>query len=328
MVALCSVNTLECQFSVCEFHDNEFFTELDFYLAQIGPKECIIPAGNTDELQKLEKVLSRSGILVEKVKKTEYSHAKLDQDLNRLLYFYEDQQRNSAMLPEFALTDAMNCLQVAIKYLGLQDSEGNFGQFKLGLLETSQYMRVDNTALLGLNFLPKPGESPKDSTTKLTSVFGLLNNCCTTHGQRLLDQWIKHPLKDINLITERLEIVEQLVTNSEVRQSLRNSVLPSLPDLLPDVKKLSSKRATLQHCYNIYMAVDSMMVVVQTLRKLENKYADGMLVEPLVDLLTDMENYQKMIEETIDLNAVKLGEYLINPNFKKELLGKFRVFML
>lgn len=44
-----------------------------------------------------------------------------------------------------------------------------------------------------------------------------------------------------------------------------------------------------------------------------------MITIPLKELVNDMEKYQTMIEETIDLNLVERGEFLIQSGFDDEL---------
>lgn len=96
----------------------------------------------------------------------------------------------------------------------------------------------------------------------------MLDNCVTSQGTRLLEQWIKQPLKDINLINERLDIVESLQKDSHVRSELQSSILTRLPDLLMLSKKLSSKRANLQDCYRIYQIVGAIPKLIKLLNEL------------------------------------------------------------
>ncbi|KAF5298622.1 hypothetical protein FQR65_LT09718 [Abscondita terminalis] len=114
MVALSCINSTESQFLVSEFSDDELFTDLQAVIAQITPKECIIPLGDSPELVSLKTMLERNHVLVSKVKKSEFTGDDIDQDLNRLLYFVEGEQRNSRTLRETDLKNAMSCLQALL----------------------------------------------------------------------------------------------------------------------------------------------------------------------------------------------------------------------
>lgn len=64
---------------------------------------------------------------------------------------------------------------------------------------------MDAAAVRALNLLPGPGSN---SLNKHHSVLGLLDRCRTPQGHRLLAQWVKQPLRDLNAVTERLDIVQ------------------------------------------------------------------------------------------------------------------------
>ncbi|KAF5287694.1 hypothetical protein FQA39_LY15794 [Lamprigera yunnana] len=320
-LAVGCVNTTECQFFVSEFNDNELLTELDSLVAQVGPKECIIPSGESPELVSLKTMLERSKILVTKIKRTEFVSEDIDQDLNRLLYFFDGQQRNAKALPAINLTGAMGCLQAAINYLNLTGDESNHNQFKLSTFNIHNFVRLDNAAITALNLIPKPGVSGNNQANMYTSILGVLDKCCTPQGHRLLAQWLKQPLRDENLINERLEVVEALINDSEMRHTLVTNSLTRTPDLLILTKKLSNHKATLQDCYRIYQTVNSIPSMVNRLRNSGNSFIKCTLVDPLCDLLIDMEKYQEMIERTLDLDYVDRGEYFIKPCYNEELQG-------
>lgn len=321
MLAISCVNTTESLFSVTEITDNEFFTELEAVIAQISPKECLIPSGESPELATLAKVLERNGVLVVKVKKNEFSSNEIIQDLNRLLYFVDKQQINAQSFPETKLTEAMGSLQAVIKYLNLANDDQNFNQFKLTTLDINRYVRLDSAAINALNLLPKLGETSAGSN-KYHSVYGVLSNCSTAQGRRLLDQWLKQPLRDINLIEERLEIVETFLKDSELRNTLSAGILARFPDLLLLVKRLCSKKMSLQDCYRIYQTVDNLPNLLEVLRRANNKCIQNLLVDPMSELLLDMEKFQSMMEQTLDLDLVDRGEYLIKASFDEKLDGK------
>lgn len=66
---------------------------------------------------------------------------------------------------------------------------------------------------------------------------------------RLLVQWIRQPLRDLNEINERLDIVETLVTNTDIRQQLYDQHLRTIPDLQALMRKIQRRKANLQDCY-------------------------------------------------------------------------------
>lgn len=66
---------------------------------------------------------------------------------------------------------------------------------------------------------------------------------------RLLTQWIRQPLTDMNKINERLDIVEVLVTDTDIRQQLYDQHLRTIPDLQALMRKIQRKKANLQDCY-------------------------------------------------------------------------------
>lgn len=321
-LAIGCVNTTESFFHVAEINDNEFFTELEGLIAQVGPKECILPSGYNKNYQSLYKVLGRNNVCVSEVKKSEFSAGDVIQDLNRLLYFTNDQERNALSFSETKLTEAMSSLQAVIKYLNLTGDDQNYNQYKITPLEISRYVRLDNAAISALNLLPTPGEAVSKSN-KYMSVFGVLDSCCTAQGKRLLEQWIKQPLRDVNLINERLDIVEAFLNDSETRNTLHMNSLTRVPDLLKLSKKLYTKKITLQDCYRIYQAVSSLPYLLEVLKKPGNKSIFSVLINPISELVLDMEKYQLMIEQTLDFDAVEKGEYLIKPKFDDELDGEF-----
>lgn len=69
----------------------------------------------------------------------------------------------------------------------------------------------------------------------------------TSSGKRLLRNWICHPLKDVDSINKRLDVVEELISHSEIMliigQYLRK--LPDLERLLGRVKASIQSSASL-----------------------------------------------------------------------------------
>ncbi|XP_050300026.1 DNA mismatch repair protein Msh2 [Anthonomus grandis grandis] len=323
-IAVSNVNTTDLTIEVSEFIDNECFTELEGLLAQVSPRECIIPSSGGPELNNIKAILEKNGILVAQLKKSDFDSSDITQDLNRLLFFQVGKEKKAEIFPETNLKDAMDCLQAVIKFLNLTGSQSNFNQYKIGTIDIKRYVRVDNAALYALNILPKPSFNEEGAPVftnipKNHNLIGILNHCVTPQGRRLLEQWIKQPLKDLNLINERLDVVECLIKDSEIRRIISKDALTKMPDLMLLSKKLWSKKAKLQDCYRLYQAINYLPGLLYTLRKLENRSIKDVFINPLGEFITDMEKYQSMIETMLDLNLVDRHEFLIKSNVNPEI---------
>ena len=75
--------------------------------------------------------------------------------------------------------------------------------------------------------------------SKKTSVFSVLNNCCTKFGGRMLRNWLMQPLQDIQKINERLDIVQGLNSKFSFNVELRNTFLSKIDDVQTINMKLS-----------------------------------------------------------------------------------------
>jgi DNA mismatch repair protein MSH2 len=79
-----------------------------------------------------------------------------------------------------------------LTYLKLWDNEAAFGKFSLVQHRFSEFMRLDASAMKALHLMPPSSQS--GSRSSITSLYALLNQCCTSQGSRLLQLWLRQPL--------------------------------------------------------------------------------------------------------------------------------------
>ncbi|XP_048485352.1 DNA mismatch repair protein Msh2 [Plutella xylostella] len=316
LLGVAFITACEYQMSVTEFTDDDLLTQLETVTVQMAPSECLVPASDTDEFKALKKVMERAKVTVTKLKKTEFSTEGLIQDLTRLLKFKDDQKQDANVFTETTKEVAMTSLAAAVKYMSLMSDSSNFGRYRISTTQVDYFLHLDSAALGALNVFPELGDV---SHSRANSLYSMLDHCRTQHGKRLLAQWLRQPLRDINLINERLDIVQVLVENSALRLQLHDDHLRRIPDLQALARRLTRKKANLQDCYKIYQAITRIPPLLTCLSTSEHACVHSLLTQPLAELRGDLHKYQLMMQSTLDMDAVERGDYLVKPSFDEQL---------
>ncbi|KAB7498881.1 DNA mismatch repair protein Msh2 [Armadillidium nasatum] len=307
---------------VSEFYDSDSFTNLEALIVQLGARECIIPSGDSGpDGVKLRQVLSRNKLLITERKRSEFNVKDAGQDVGRLIKGKsEEEQLTIATRPEMSLANAVSALVVAIKYLELLSSEANVNQFTLKSFEPGVFLHLDSAALKALHV--EPSEDSRRTVGKETNLFSLLDKCATPQGKRLLAQWIRQPLVDVNKIVERQNLVESFLNTVEIRHSLSEEHLKRIPDLNRLSRKMSRKAATLQDCYRLFQCIQQLPDICETLGKYDGPHiatVTAVFTSPLQEVVEDMSKFQEMVEMTLDMNQAAQGDFVIKPEFDDNL---------
>jgi DNA mismatch repair protein MSH2 len=155
------------------------------------------------------------------------------------------------------------------------------------------------------------------------SLYGLLNHCKTPTGSRLLAQWLKQPLMNIEEIERRQQLVEAFVNDTELRQTMQEEHLRSIPDLYRLAKKFQRKVANLEDVVRAYQVVIRLPGFLNTLESvMDEQYKDPLDAEytsKLRQYSDSCAKLQEMVETTVDLEALDNHEFIIKPEFDEGL---------
>ncbi|KAI9365943.1 muts domain V-domain-containing protein [Zopfochytrium polystomum] len=303
---------------VAEFVENDTFSNFESLLVQLSVRECVLPEDSTSyEIKKMQSILDRCGIVVTKRKRVQFDPKDIEQDLNRLLA--DGIMINS--LREFDYRLAMGATAGLIKYLDLLGDESNYAQYQIESYDLSQYMRLDAAAVKALNLMPSGAEG----SNKNMSLYGLLNKTKTSQGARLLAQWLKQPLMNLNEIEARLNLVEAFTQDTELRQTLQEVHLKRFPDLHRMGKKFLRGKANLQDVLRVYQVAISLAGFIRSLQEYDSVHKtliQEMYIAKLLEYSSGLAKLQEMVETTVDIEAAENHEYIIRADFDDDLRGR------
>ncbi|KAJ6454605.1 muts domain V-domain-containing protein [Mycena sanguinolenta] len=333
------------ELGVADFVDNDLFSNLEALMwkfvqsliIQLSVKEAIIPtgtvSGTTDrdvDLNKLKAVLERCDVMITERKPSEFSAKNIADDIPRLLSTKATETLGtsssaeaSAIIPQLSLPAAPAALAALLTYLQLLADPANHNAYSLRTHDLNQYMKLDASALRALNLVEAPGNS--GSTTRNTTLLGLLNKCKTAQGTRLLSTWLKQPLVNLHEIQKRQNVVETFVNDSNSRRTLQDEYMKMMPDLHRLSKRFQKGVASLEDVIRVYQVV---LLLPGMIQALENVHTDNEEYSALIEELylgvlrgfnESLEKYSDMVEQTIDLDELDRHNYVIKPEYDDNL---------
>ncbi|KEY67948.1 hypothetical protein S7711_02156 [Stachybotrys chartarum IBT 7711] len=318
-VGVCFADASVRELGVSEFLDNDLYSNFEALLIQLGVRECLVQVDKTEkdkdpELAKLKQIINNCGVAMAERPASDFGIRDIEQDLARLL----KDEKSATLLPQTDLKLAMGSAASLIKYLGVLQDPSNFGQYQLYQHDLAQFMKLDAAALKALNLMPGPRDG-----AKTMSIYGVLNHCKTPVGSRLLAQWLKQPLMSKDEIEKRQQLVEAFCNDTELRQTMQEQHLRSVPDLYRLSKRFQRGKATLEDVVRAYQVVIRLPGFIGTLEGvMDEAYRDPLddaYTTKLRDLSDSLGKLQDMVEQTVDLDALDRHEYIIKSDYDSGL---------
>ncbi|KAF8656520.1 hypothetical protein AX16_002484 [Volvariella volvacea WC 439] len=331
-VGVAFADTSSRELGVADFVDNDLFSNTESLVIQLSVKEAIIPvtsaSGTTDrdiELNKLKSVLDRCGVVITERKSGEFTNKNIVDDLPRLLKPSAITATADATIaiPQLSLPFAPAALSALITYLSLLSDPSNHESYTIRTHDLSQYMKLDASALRALNLIEASGNAA--TTTRNTTLLGLLNKCKTAQGTRLLGTWLKQPLVNLHEIQKRQNLVEVFVEDTNSRRTLQDEYLKYMPDLHRLSKRFHKGIASLEDVVRVYQVVLKLPGTLDTLKNVRSEQEEfselinDFYVSPLEEYAASLAKYSEMVEQTLDLDELDNHNYVIKPDYDPHL---------
>lgn len=314
-VGVCIIEDSKIYF--CEFEDNELYSNLEGLLLQFGIKEVVLP--NLSEKKLLQVINKIGNVVVSTI--SAFNTKNIEQDLVKLLEEDNIQMIFSSKgmkLTEYSLS--LSCCNALVAYLELLENDSK--HFTVDKYDLSAYMKLDSSTIKALNVFPE------FKSTSINSIFELLNKCKTSGGSRLLSQWLKQPLTNVEAIEERQSLVQLLMEDASLRVAVQN-VLTQVPDIKRLLKKMTiaigktgnenKKLEDLVRLYQLVLVLPELIEVLKDQGDIVIRY----WLDPISKHHQALLKFQELVETTVDLKGLSdlNSNFDIRPEFDASLVS-------
>lgn len=282
--------------STGEFKASELTSEtLITELARIQPAEIVAPAKKM-KLQPFQIVPEETVDLPDEITKL-YNCSKVPAKV-----FEEDFAKNNLQqVFKISSLDAIGYNSCPIGFraaAGLlayiwENLKEGFPKFeRIETYELSEYMAIDANTRKNLELTETLREK-----NKYGSLLWAIDKTNTNMGARLLKSWICQPLKDLNRILKRQEVVKRLVENSNERYEIERQ-LKNIYDIQRLSTRLSNGTANPRDFLSIKTSLQALPDLVSVAKSI------GLSVfDKIEDELGSLNDYADLIERTISEDA-------------------------
>ena len=314
--------------NILKTKENNFLAAIHYGKIQSGVSfldistgEFLTAEGMPGYIDKLINNFSPKEILVERTKRSQLEE---NHPVKSLVYplddwiFTEDTARERIMkhfdvktLKGFGINNLHEGLVAAgaiLYYLDLMQQKNLSHLTSLTRIEEDSFVRLDKFTIHNLELL-----SPMNPEGK--SLLDVIDRTTSPMGARLLKRWLIFPLKDLNLIKERQQIVNAFLRNPEVAEQIKLQI-SQIGDLERTITKVSVGRVNPRELIYLKYALQAIESIVQISKNSENTLL-LQLTERLNPCPTVYNRIAKEVNENTPMLINKGG--VINQGVNEEL---------
>lgn len=277
----------------------------------VSTGEFLIAQGKLDYIEKLIHNFRPSEIIFQKNKRKEILEKFSDK-------FYTYGLEDWVFTPEFAYEKLLNHFRTnSLKGFGVEDmqqaviaagaalhylSESHQDKVQhiasVSRIEEDHYVWIDKFTARNLELFSSQNQ---DAVT----LVDVIDNTVSPMGARLLKRWLALPLKDLNTINERLEVVQYFFNHKDFAQQL-SQIIHQAGDMERIISKVSVGRITPRETMQLKRSLDAVAQIKHLCEKSGNKQLEK-IADQLNPCKTAVEKIQKELIAEPPSNISKGG---------------------
>lgn len=297
--------------SFADVTTGEFYTtsvsikKLKEILESISPSEVLV---SKRELSKLQPIFDQIPF--------KFTITKLDDWIFSYEYCFEilTMHFKTTSLKGFGIdnnqTEAIIAAGIVFHYLQ-ETQKANLSHLKkISLYNPTEYMILDPATKRNLEILASMSDGSRSG-----SLISILDKTRTSMGGRLLKKWVSLPLLKLEQIQNRLNAVEELFQNENLRKQLADE-LNQIGDLERIISKVCTGRANPRDVINLKLSLKRIPVIKDILRNVKS-IALQKIRDNLIGLTYLVDKIESMLVDDPPLNIADGG--VIKSGFNAEL---------
>ena len=356
LLAVNIIDSYSKSIKITQIIDSNFFTSFESLLKQVIPPHeetnfyLLVNCPDEETIEKIKYISTGMGVFTKCVIKSndKIFKDKIGSDIFSniaLLFKDEDINNYKTIYNDIDTLFALELLNHTVNYTNILSYETFHRFFTLTTFNNKEFMNFDLSCIKCLNLFDSMEESKNflslnsisklakttfssgNSYSKKTSIFSVLNCCCTKFGGRMLRNWLMQPLQDIKKINERLDVVQGLNSRFSFNVELRNSFLSKIDDVQTINMKLSryknkmdkgiedTSKVRLEDCAKLQRTIASCKDLYAYMKLFDGdnkEYFNEKFTSNLGKYLGYLGKLEELIYKTVYYDETN-KEYIINP---------------
>ena len=269
--------------NVLNYKENNFLAAVHFgkgacgvAFLDISTGEFLTTEGPYDYIQKLIANFQPKEVLFERGKKADFErffgtkHCVFELDE----WVFNEQTARQKLLKHFSvknlkgfgvehLKNGIVACGAVLQYLDITQHTQISHITTLSRIDEERYVRLDNFTIRSLELTQSMQEGG-------SSLIDVIDRTCSPMGARMLNRWVRFPLRNAKDIEKRLDVVEEFFKDTEFRQVIDDN-LNGVGDLERITAKVATGRVTPREMMQLKNALRAMQPIKEACSKSENQ---------------------------------------------------------